>query len=157
MAKTIQPIPPGFRSITPHLTVDGCAKYLDFLKTAFSAEEVFRAPGPGGKIMHATMKIGDSLIMLNDHFPELGFPPIPKGPWPIALHLYVTDVDAAFDRAVKNGCTVKMPLADQFWGDRYGTIEDPFGYTWGLATTVENPTPEEVAERQQKMFGGGAS
>ena len=155
MAKSKNPIPEGFRTLTPHLTVKGAAKYIDFLKRAFNAVEVSRAPGPGGKLMHAHVRIGDADLMLNDDFPEFGSLPIAEGNWPLTLHLYVPDVDAAFAQAVAAGCEVKMAVADQFWGDRYGWVKDPFGFTWGIATHVEDLTPEEIREREQKLFGGG--
>jgi uncharacterized glyoxalase superfamily protein PhnB len=160
MAKATTPIPPGFHSITPHLTVNGAAKYIDFLKNAFGATEGHRAPGPGGKLMHAAVTIGDSILMFADDFPELGCPPIAQGNWPIVLNLYVPDADQAFDRAVKAGCTVTMPLDNQFWGDRYGQVRDPFGFTWAISTHIEDLTPAEIQERQSKMMsshGGGAA
>lgn len=141
-------------TITPHLTVDGASDYIDFLKRAFGAVELGRAPGPGGKIMHAALRIGDSALMLNDLFPEFGAKPITPAPWPITLHLYVPDADATFAQATAAGCKVAMPLADQFWGDRYGQVEDPKGFRWSIATRKENLTPEEMAKRQKAMFGG---
>jgi PhnB protein len=155
MPKAKNPIPEGFRTLTPHITVSGAAKYIDFLKRAFNAVEVSRSTEPGGKLMHAHVRIGDADLMLNDHFPEFGASPIAQGNWPLTLHLYVRDADAVFAQAVSAGCTVVMPIADQFWGDRYGYVKDPFGFSWGIATHIEDPTPEELAERQAKMFGGG--
>jgi PhnB protein len=157
MPKAKDPVPPGFRTLTPHLSVDGAAKFVDFLKQAFNAVEVSRAPGPGGKLMHAHVRIGDADLMLNDVFPEFGNPPIAQGNWPLTLHLYVPDADAIFAQAVAAGCTVSMPLENQFWGDRYGLVKDPFGFSWGIATHIEDPTPEEIREREAKLFGGGAS
>jgi len=156
MAKSKTPIPPGFHSITPHLTVNGAAKYIDFLQRAFGATDVQQAPGPGGKLMHVAVKIGDSILMFNDDFPEFGCPPIAQGHWPVALNLYVPDVDAAFDRAVKAGCAVTMPLDNQFWGDRYGQVKDPFGFTWAISTHIEDLTPAEIQERQAKMMSQGS-
>jgi PhnB protein len=156
MAKTANPIPPDFHTLTPHLSVDGAAKYIDFLQKAFGASEVRRAPGPGGKLMHATVKIGDSVLMLADHFPEFGSPPIAQGHWPVVLNLYVPDADAAFEKALAAGCQVTFPLADQFWGDRYGQVKDPFGFTWAIATHKEELTPEEIRARAPKAFGGAA-
>ena len=156
MAKAATPIPPGFHTLTPHLSVNGAAKYIDFLTKAFGATEISRAPGPGGKLMHATVKIGDSMLMFADYFPEFGSPPIAEGHWPIVLSLYVPNADASFEKAVAAGCTVTFPLADQFWGDRYGHVKDPFGFTWAIATHMEDPTPQEIQERQKKAFGGGA-
>jgi len=154
MAQTVSPIPEGFRTITPHLTIDGAADYIDLLKRAFGAIEAHRSNTPSGKVMHATLRIGDSVIMLNDWFPEFGAKPIPPGAWPFALHLYVPDADAIFAQATAAGCKVVMPLADQFWGDRYGQVEDPAGFRWSIATCKEIPSPEEMEKRQKAMFGG---
>jgi len=155
MPKAKSPVPEGFRTLTPHVTVKGAEKYIDFLKQAFNAVEVSRSPGPGGKLMHAHVRIGDADLMFNDDFPEFGGPPIAEGNWPLTLHLYVPDADRIFNQAVAAGCAVTMPIADQFWGDRYGLLKDPFGFNWGIATHVEDPTPEEIREREAKMFGGG--
>ena len=156
MAKATSPIPPGYHSLTPHLTVDGAAKYVEFLQRAFGATEARQAPGPGGKLMHAQVRIGDSFLMFNDDFPEFGAPPIAQGHWPVVLNLYVPDADAAFDRAVKAGCKVTMPLADQFWGDRYGQVKDPFGFSWAISTHIEDLTAEEIQARQAKMMSHGS-
>jgi PhnB protein len=153
MPKAKSPIPEGFHTLTPHLTVSGAAKYIDFLKKAFNAVEVRRSPGPGGKLMHAHVRIGDSNLMFNDDFPEFGGPPIAQGHWPLTLNLYVADPDAVFAKAVAAGCTVVMPLADQFWGDRYGQVKDPFGFNWAIAAHIEDPTPEEIQQRQARMSG----
>ena len=155
MAETLNPIPEGMHAITPHLTVDGAADYIEFLKRAFGAEELHRSAMPGGKIMHATLRIGDSLLMLNDHFPEFGAKPISPAPWPFVLHIQVADADAMFAQATAAGCTVTMPLADQFWGDRYGQVRDPQGFGWSIATRKEIVSPEEMMRRQKAMFGGG--
>jgi uncharacterized glyoxalase superfamily protein PhnB len=136
------------------LTVKGCSDFIDFLKRAFNAVELVKMPEPGGRIMHAQMRIGDTNLMLNDHFPEFGKPPIAEGSWPLTLHLYVPDADAVAAQAVSAGCQVTMPMSDQFWGDRYGQVKDPFGFTWAIATHIEDPTPAEMEERQAKMFGG---
>ena len=160
MAKSTTPIPPGFHTLTPHLTVKGgAAKYVDFLQRAFGATEARTSPGPGGKLMHAQVKIGDSILMFADDFPEFGYPSIAEGNLPLVLSLYVPDADAAFDRAVKAGCTVTLPLDNQFWGDRYGQVKDPFGFTWAIATHAEDLTPAEIQERQAKFMskGGGAA
>lgn len=149
--------PDRFRTLTPHLTVPGADKYIDFLKRAFGAVESSRTPGPSGKLMHAELMIGDSVIMLNDHFPEFKAPPIAEGFWPVVLHLYVPDADASFAQAVAAGCEVEMPLADQFWGDRYGTLKDPFGFRWGIATHKEELTPEQLQSRMEKMFGAASA
>ena len=158
MAKPANPIPPGFHSLTVHLAVNGAAAYIDFLKRAFSAVEIARSPGPGGKLMHALMRIGDSVIMFADDFgAEFGMPPMAQGRLPFHLNLYVPDADAAFQQAIAAGCEVTMPLADQFWGDRYGHVRDPFGFQWAIATRKEELTPEELQERAAKAFAPGKS
>jgi PhnB protein len=156
MAKAKNPIPEGFGTLTSHITVKAAADYIDFLKRAFNAVEIARAPGPGGKLMHALVRIGDCNLMLNDDFPEFGLPPIAEGRWPLVIHLYVPDADAAFAQATAAGCEVVMPMSDQFWGDRYGHVKDPSGFTWAIATRTEDLTPAEMQERQAKLFGGGA-
>jgi PhnB protein len=156
MAKATNPIPEGFNTLTVHLTVKGAASYIDFLIRAFNAVEIARSPGPGGKLMHAHVTVGDSHLMLNDHFPEFGGPEIAEGPWPLTLNLYVPDADAVFAQATQAGCEVTMPIADQFWGDRYGQVKDPFGFKWAIATHTEDLTPAEMEERQAKLFGGPA-
>jgi uncharacterized glyoxalase superfamily protein PhnB len=156
MAKSSQPVPAGFTTLTVHLTVPGCAAYIDFLKRAFNAVEINRSPGPGGKLMHATVRIGDSIMMLNDPFPEMGGPPIAEGNWPLRLNLYVPDADATWAQALANGCEVVMPLMDQFWGDRYGQLCDPSGFVWAIATHTEDLTPEEIEGRAAAAFGGQA-
>ncbi len=151
MAKPGKPVPEGFRTVTPHLIIKDASAAIEFYKKAFGAEEILRMPGPGGSVMHAEMRIGDSPIMLNDEFPDYGKRgPKSIGGTPVTIHLYVNDVDAAFDRAVKAGAKVTMPLADMFWGDRYGTLEDPFGHQWSLATHKEDLSGEEIAERAKK-------
>jgi len=148
MAKQAKAIPEGFHSVTPHLIIKGASEAIEFYKKAFGAEEIARMPGPGGSIMHAEIIIGDSHIMLNDEFPSFGkLAPKSIGGTPVTLHLYVNDVDGMFDRAVKAGAKVTMPIADMFWGDRYGQIEDPFGHQWSLATHKEDVTPEECSKR----------
>ena len=155
MPKAKNPVPEGFGTLTAHITVTGAANYIDFLKRAFDAVEVSRSAGPGGKLMHAHVRIGDSNLMFNDNFPEFGAPPIAEGNWPITMHLYVPDADAVFAQAVAAGCEVTMPLADQFWGDRYGQVKDPSGFRWAIATHIEDPTPAEIQEREAKLFGSG--
>jgi len=158
MPKPANPIPPGFHSLTAQLSVNGAAAYIDFLKRAFNAVEVARSPGPGGKLMHVEMRIGDSLLMFADDFSaEFGMPPLAVGRFPFILHLYVADADATWNQAVAAGCEVLMPIADQFWGDRYGHVRDPFGFLWSIATRQEDLTPEELRERQAKAFGVGHS
>lgn len=156
MAKAASPIPAGFHSITPHLNVNGAAAYIDFLKKAFDAVEINRSPGPGGKLMHVLVKIGDSMMMFaDDYTQEFHMPPFVNGNLPFVLNLYVPDADATWAKAVAAGCEVKMPLTDQFWGDRYGHVRDPFGFTWAITTHKEDLTPQEMQERAAKAFGGG--
>ncbi len=157
MAKAASPIPPGFHTVTPQLCIKGgAAAYIDFLKKAFNAVEIARSPGPGGKLMHAQMKIGDSNLMFADDFSaEFHMPPLAEGRLPFHLHVYVPDADALFNQAVAAGATVTMPIADQFWGDRYGQLRDPFGIDWAIGSRQEDLTPAEMHERQAKLFGGG--
>ena len=153
--KATNPIPEGFRTITPHLTVRDAAGAIEFYKKAFGAEETVRMPSPDGKVMHSELRIGDSIFMLNEEFPEMGSKgPQSLGGTPVTVHIYVENADAAFDRATKAGAKVTMPLDNQFWGDRYGQLEDPYGHRWSIATHIEDPTPEEVMERAKKIFGG---
>lgn len=155
MAKpAASPIPSGFHSLTTHLGVKGAAAYVEFLKKAFNAEEIRRAPGPGGKLMHVLMKIGDSMLMFADDFAEeFHLPPLAEGRLPFVMHLYVPDADAVYNQAVAAGATPVMPMSDQFWGDRYGHVTDPFGMVWAIATCKEELTPEEMMVRQAKAFG----
>ena len=150
------PIPPGFHTITPHLNVKGAAQFIDFVKAAFGADELSRSPGPGGKLMHALLKIGDSMLMVADDFgAEFHLPPMAEGRLPLVITLYVLDADATWAQALAAGCEVLYPIADQFWGDRYGQVKDPFGLVWAISSKKEDLTPAEVQERQAKMFGGG--
>ena len=156
MPKPANPIPPGFHSLTMHITVKGAATYLDFLKKAFNAVEIDRSPGPGGKLMHATVRIGDSMLMLNDDFStEFHQDPVAEGNLPFVLNYYTTDADGAWNEAVGAGCEVVMPIAGQFWGDRYGLLKDPFGFKWAIALRKEDLTQEEQMARAAKVFGGG--
>ena len=147
-------IPDGFTTLTAHLVVEGAGAAMDFYKRAFGAEEMGRAPMPDGKkLMHGLMKVGNSMLMLVDSFPEFGAKsPKELGGSPVTLHVYVTDADAAFRRAVDAGCTVAMPLADMFWGDRYGKVKDPYGHEWSIATKIKNLSPAEMEEAQKAAF-----
>jgi uncharacterized glyoxalase superfamily protein PhnB len=147
MTTPVQPIPPGMHSITPHLVCAGAAEAIEFYKKAFGAREGGRLAGPDGKLMHAHINIGDSSLMLVDEMPEwkcLG--PTALGGSPVTIHLYVEDVDAVFAQAVAAGAQPSMPVADMFWGDRYGQLVDPFGHKWSIATHVRDMTPEEIAK-----------
>lgn len=150
--KKIKPIPDGMHTVTPHLVCAGAADAIKFYKKAFGAAEVMRMPGPGGKLMHASIRIGDSTVMLVDESREWGMlgPKALKGS-PVTIHLYVEDVDAFAKRAIKAGAKVAMPIADMFWGDRYGVLEDPFGHRWSVATHVRDLSPKELQEAMQKM------
>lgn len=152
MNTKVDPIPKDMHTVTPHLICEGAANAIDFYKKAFNATELARLPGPNGRLMHAAIKIGDSTIMLADDFPEYGGlgPKALKGS-PVVLHLYVVDVDAAFEQAVAAGATVRMPPADMFWGDRYGQVTDPFGHQWSLATHIKDLTPEEMMQGMQQQ------
>ncbi|MCL4817839.1 MAG: VOC family protein [Vicinamibacteria bacterium] len=146
----VQAIPDGARTVTPYLTIKGAAKALEFYKAAFGATELMRMPGPGGMVMHAEIRVGDSAVFLSDAFPGNKSPLELKGT-PVAMHLYVEDCDAWWQRAVKAGCKVVMPLADQFWGDRFGQVRDPFGHLWSISTHVADPTPEEMEAAMAAM------
>ena len=148
MANTVKPVPDGYHTVTPYLIIGGASAAIDFYKKAFGAEELFRMPMPGGRVGHAELQIGDSRIMLADEFPDMGARgPKTVGGSPISLMLYVSDCDAVFNRAVAAGGTVKRPLKDQFYGDRSGIVEDPFGHTWNIATHKEDLSAEEVTRR----------
>jgi PhnB protein len=148
----VKPVPEGMHTVTPHLVCAGAAAAIEFYKKAFNAVEMFRLPGPQGKLMHACIRIGDSAVMLVDEFPEHGgtSPKALKGS-PVTIHLSVENVDAFVARAVAAGAKITMPLADMFWGDRYCQFEDPFGHHWSAATHLRDLTPEEIREAMQKM------
>ncbi|RKF44709.1 VOC family protein [Paraburkholderia fungorum] len=151
----VKPIPDGMHSLTPYLICANAADAIAFYAKAFNAVEQFRLPGPGGKVMHACLKIGDSMLMLTDEWPDhnaLG-PNSLKGT-PVTIHHYVEDVDASFKQAVDAGATVAMPLADMFWGDRYCQLKDPFGHSWSLATHKRDLSPEEIQKNMQGMECG---
>ncbi len=145
-------IPDGMHSVTPHLVCAGAADAIEFYKKAFDAVETSRLPGPSGKLMHASIRIGDSTVMLVDESPDWGMlgPKALKGS-PVTIHLYVEAVDAVVARAVAAGAKVTMPVADMFWGDRYGVLEDPFGHHWSVATHLRDVTTDEMQEAMRKM------
>jgi len=150
----VKPIPDGFHTLTPHLVVDGAAAAIDYYQKAFGAEELMRMQGPGGKIMHALIQIGDSKVMLNDEFPEMqARGPKAIGGSAVTLTLYVPDVDRTVAQAVAAGGKVTMPVADQFWGDRYGVLSDPFGHLWAVATHKEDLTPDQIAKAAAAFAG----
>ena len=152
----VKPIPEGYHSLTPYLVVGDGAKAIDFYKEAFGAEEVFRMADPAGKIGHAELRIGDSVLMLADEHPEVDArSPESIGGSPVSVLLYVEDSDAVFDRAVKAGATEERPVELQFYGDRAGTLRDPFGHRWNVHTTVEEVSPEEMERRMKDAPSGG--
>lgn len=142
----VKPIPEGYHTLTPFLTVRNAERAIDFYKQAFGAKERGVMKGPDGKVMHAELMIGDSIVMLADEFPEFGAlsPESGGGGSSMGLHIYLDNVDAAFDRAVKAGARVEMPVMDQFWGDRYGKLKDPFGHKWSIATHMKDLSAEEM-------------
>jgi PhnB protein len=157
MKPPVKPVPDGYHTVTPHLVVRGATRAIDFYKRAFGAEELGRMPGPDGKsIVHAEIKIGDSILFLADEFPDMGArSPQQLGGTPCVINLYVEDVDAVFNRAVAAGAQASMPPADMFWGDRYGKLTDPFGHEWSVATHQEDVPPEEMTRRAQAFFAQG--
>ena len=155
MTTQVKPIPEGFHSVTPHLIVKDASEAIEYYKKAFGAIERFRMPGPGGKlIMHAEITIGDSIIFLCDEFPDMDCKaPTSLNGSAVSIHLYVEDVDAVFNRALSEGGKVTMPLQNMFWGDRFGSIVDPFGHHWSIGTHVEDVPPEEIERRVAEGCG----
>jgi PhnB protein len=152
---TVKPIPEGYPRVIPYLSVDGGNAAIEFYQTVFGAQERVRMPGPDGKIGHAELEIGDSLVMLADAFPDMGNPtPAALGGTPVTLMVYVEDVDAVFDRAIKAGATEDRKVENQFYGDRAGQFVDPFGHKWFVATHVEDVPPEEMDKRAAAAMGG---
>jgi len=155
MADNVSAVPAGFTAVTPHLVVRDAARAIDFYGKAFGALEVCRMPGPGGQgVIHAEVTIHGSRLMLGDEMPmmEYWLSPHAHSGTTVALHLYVEDCDAVFERAVAAGCQVVFPCMDTFWGDRYGRVRDPFGHEWGIATHIADLTPEEIARGQEEFF-----
>ena len=157
MTKSTEPIPAGMENVIPHLVCNPCADAIEFYKKAFGAEELHRAPAPDGRrIMHAEIRIGKSVLFLADDFPEYcgGKEHSPKalGGTPVTLHHYVRDCDAAVKRAIDAGATVVMPVADMFWGDRYGIVKDPFGHSWSFATHMKDLSPQEMQAAMKEAF-----
>ena len=151
----VKPIPAGYHSVTPYLILDDAARALEFYKKAFGAVELMRMPAPGGRIGHAEMRIGDSPVMLADENPQMNAKsPRAFGGSPMFLMVYVPDVDATVAQAVAAGGRLERPVANQFYGDRMGGIEDPFGYHWHIATHVEDVPPDELERRAAKAMGG---
>ena len=152
MPTQVKPIPQGYRSVTPYLTLNDAARALDFYKRAFGAQEVMRMAGPDGKIGHAEIRIGDSVVMIADEMPTSGTrSPQSLGGNTGGVFLYVDQADKTFNQAVSAGAQVEMPLADMFWGDRYGRVKDPFGQSWSIATHIEDVAPAEMEKRVKEQ------
>ncbi|REK17297.1 MAG: VOC family protein [Planctomycetota bacterium] len=157
MADKVQPVPEGYSTVTPYLIVKGAAEALDFYNRAFGATETMRMQDPGsGQVMHAEMRIGDSNVMLADEHPDMGFRgPQSLGGTAVSLVLYVANVDDLFKQALSAGAKEMRPVQDQFYGDRMGTLQDPYGHVWSIATHIEDVSPEEMRERAAAMSQGG--
>jgi PhnB protein len=157
----VRPIPEGYHSLTPQLTCRDAGKAIDFYKKVFGARELMRMPSPDGKVMHSELQIGDSRLMVNDEMPGMSVAPEPSALHSSYLFIYIENVDAVFNRGVDAGAHVDMPLANMFWGDRYGKFTDPFGHQWGIATHVEDVAPDEMQRRMdaemKKMSAKAAS
>jgi PhnB protein len=154
----VQPVPEGYNTVSPYLAVDDAEQAIEYYKKAFGAEETVRMDTPDGRIGHAELKIGDSHVMLSDPFPQASTtPPNTLGGTSGSIFMYVDDVDSVVQKAVDAGATVTMEVADQFWGDRFGSITDPFGHSWSIATHVEDLTPEEIEERGKAAMAAMAN
>jgi PhnB protein len=154
----VEPIPEGYPRLTPYLIVDGAAAAIDFYKSVLGASERMRMGGEGGKVGHAELEIGNSVIMLADEHPEMdAHGPKSVGGTPVSLHVYVEDADRVFDRAIEAGATARRPVEDKFYGDRTGTFEDPFGHQWHVATHVEDVSPEEMSKRMAEAEEAAAT
>ncbi|HEY3068881.1 MAG TPA: VOC family protein [Gaiellaceae bacterium] len=153
-----KPIPEGYHTVTPYLAVDDAAEAIEYYKKAFGAKERVRMDAPGGKIGHAELEIGDSLVMLSDPFPQASTrTPKELNGTTVSVFMYVEDVDTVVKRAAEAGATITMEVADQFWGDRFGSIKDPFGHSWSIATHVEDVPPAEMAERAKEAMAAMSS
>jgi PhnB protein len=149
----VNPIPEGYHSLTPYLAVEDATRAIEFYKEAFGAEELMRMPGENGKIAHAELQVGDSKLMLSDPFPQSTVrPPAERGGPTASIFMYVEDCDATFEQAERAGAKIEMPLEDMFWGDRFGSLQDPFGHIWSVATHKEDLTEEQMAERQHQAM-----
>jgi uncharacterized glyoxalase superfamily protein PhnB len=156
MDQSVSPIPEGMHSVTPYLTIKDAPSAIAFYHQAFSAEELTRIPGPDGRLLHASLRIGDSVVMISEEFPEFGGKgPLALGGSPVSIHLYVENADVSWARATTAGCEIMMPLADTFWGDRFGTLRDPYGHLWSVASRIRELTPEEVVEAAAKIDFSG--
>ncbi len=154
MANAVKPIPDGYHTVTPYLIIKGAAQAIDFYKKAFGATELFRMAQPDGKIGHAEIKIGDSPIMLSDEVPEMGYlGPQTLGGTPVSILIYVEDVDSVFSQSIAAGAQEQRPVEDKFYGDRGGSLVDPFGHVWHIATHTEDVSPEEMEKRAAAAHG----
>ncbi|MFF4391935.1 MULTISPECIES: VOC family protein [unclassified Streptomyces] len=148
---TVQPVPEGYPRVTPYLCIDGAAAAIDFYGSVLGVRERMRMAAPGGKIGHAELELGSSVIMLADEYPDIGFrSPKSVGGTPVTLHVYVEDVDAVFAKALALGATELRPIKDEFYGDRTGQFEDPFGHRWNIATHIEDVPPDEMEKRSEE-------
>jgi len=153
MKSKVKPVPEGYHAVTPYLIIQGAAAAIEFYKKAFGATEVMRMSAPSGKVGHAELRFGDSHVMLADEYPDMGYRgPRSIGGSPVSILLYVEDVDATVERAVAAGAKLLKPVQDQFYGDRSGTLEDPFGHVWSVATHIEDVPPEEMEKRAAAAF-----
>lgn len=151
--KKVKPVPDGYHTVTPYLACADAAQAIAFYKKAFGAKELLRVPGPGGKIGHAELRIGDSRVMLADEYREMDFlGPLSRGGSAVHLHIYMPNADKVVERAVEAGAKVVQPLEDKFYGDRTGSVQDPFGHVWHIATHVEDVPPRELKKRAEKMM-----
>lgn len=151
---SVNPIPEGMHTVTPHLVCAGAAQAIEFYKKAFNAQELARVPGPDGRLLHACLQVGDSAVMLVDEYPEWeSKSPKTLNGTPVTIHLYVENADAFAEHAVNAGAKSILPVQEMFWGDRYGMIEDPFGHRWSIATHVRDVSPEEAQKAAQTMCG----
>ncbi|HEY7731981.1 MAG TPA: VOC family protein [Gaiellaceae bacterium] len=154
----VKPIPEGYPVLSPSLAVDNAAEAIEFYKRAFGARERMRMDGPGGSIAHAELDVAGTIVMLSDPFPQASTkPPKELGGTTVTMFMYVEDVDAVVQRAVDAGATVTMPVDDMFWGDRFGSVTDPYGHSWSIATHVEDVPPEEMAERSREAMAAMAA
>jgi PhnB protein len=153
----VQPVPEGYHTITPYLAVDDASAAIDFYQRALGAKERVRMAGPGDSVMHAELEIGDSLVMLSDPFPQASTKtPKELGGTSVNIFVYVEDIDALYNQAIDAGATSLMEPDDMFWGDRFGSVQDPFGHTWTIATHIEDVEPEEMEKRSQEFFAAMA-
>lgn len=152
--KNAKPVPEGFHTLTPYLIVHDASKAIDFYKTAFDAREISRSVGPAGKnILHANLKIGDSIIMLSDEFPDMNYrSPQSLGGSSVTIHMYVNNADSVFNKAISSGATILIPMMDTFWGDRCGQVLDPFGHRWSIATRKQDLSEEEIKNAGKSFF-----